>query len=90
MCKIYDAIYKLAEHVESDVLICVLPHVIIEGSLHRCNCNFDLDKCYDGIVTLKDAKLIFNETKETKDYKWINISSKNILSFAFKCCEIKP
>lgn len=87
MCKTFDAIYRLSKNVESNVLICMIQGLTIEGNLYRCDCGFDNDKCYDGIVTLENAKITCNKTNETKEYKWLNISSKQILAFTFKCCE---
>ena len=87
MCKTYDAVYKLAQQVESDILICSLPNVKVEGQLHKCGCEFDDNKCYDDIITLKDAVVTCHKTNNTREYKWLNIPSKNILMFAFKCCE---
>jgi len=87
MCKTYDAIYELAKHAESDILICALGHKKIEGHLHKCNSEFHEDKCYDGIVTLKDATVTCFKDENVKEYTWINIPSKHIQAFAFKCCE---
>mgnify|MGYP004718667173 FL=1 len=87
MCKTYTAIYKLAQHTESDILICTLANSKVEGKLHHCNCDFHHDKCYEDIITLKDATVTCLKTKETCEFKWINIPTKHILMFAFKCCE---
>lgn len=87
MCKTYSAIYKLAQHVESDVLICSLANVKVEGKLHFCNCDFHHDKCFEDIITLEDATITCYKTKETSEYKWLNIPTKHILMFAFKCCK---
>lgn len=87
MCKIYDAIYELAKHVESNVLICSVGHLKIEGELHKCDCITNDCKCYDGIITLKDVIIKCHKSGEEMKYKWLNISSKHIQAFAFKCCE---
>jgi hypothetical protein len=62
----------------------------IEGKLYSCEYEMGKEKCYDGIVTLKNAKIkclnSHEENKET-DFAWINIPSKQIKAFAFKCCE---
>lgn len=87
MCKMYEAIYELSEHVESDVLICCLGHKTVEGTLHKCNEIFDTDECYEGVITLKDAVVKCHQSNETKEYKWLNIGAKHIQMFAFKCCE---
>ena len=88
MCKTYDAIYEIAKFVESDILICQVENSHFEGELHKCDCYSNDCKCEEGIVTLKNATVTC-ASGEKKEYKWINISSKHIASFAFKCCEIK-
>ena len=87
MCKTYDAIYELSNYAESDILICSVGHMKVEGKLYKCCAEFGDEKCYEGIITLKDAivKCVHNE--EQKEFKWINIPSKHIDAFAFKCCE---
>ena len=87
MCKIYDAIYELSQHTESNILICSLNHLKIEGELHKCMCDFNESKCYDGVITLKNAVVTCKNDEYKKEYEWINISSKHIQAFAFKCCE---
>ena len=87
MCKTYETIYELVKHTESDILICALPHAQIEGKLTKCNFKKDEDTCYEDIVTLEDAIVKCHNSQETKEYKWINIPSKHIQAFAFKCCE---
>ena len=91
MCKIYDAIYDLSKHTESNVLICSLAHSKIEGELYKCGEVKDephaLGKCYEGVVTLKNVKVMCKQTQETHEFAWLNISSKHIQAFAFKCCE---
>lgn len=88
MCKMYDAIYELSKHVESDILICAVGHLKVEGQLHKCNELFGKDECYEGVITLKDAKVSCHKGGEVKEYKWFNVSSKHIQAFAFKCCEM--
>lgn len=91
MCKMYDAIYELSNHVESDILICSLGHLKVEGTMHKCNELFGEDECYDGVITLKDVKVTCysaNGDEKTKEYKWFNVASKHIQGFAFKCCEM--
>lgn len=87
MCKTYDAIYELARHSKSDILICSLNHLKVEGILHKCKCDFQDNKCYDGIVTLKNAVVSCCGTDYRQEYEWLNISSKYIQAFTFKCCE---
>lgn len=87
MCKTYEAIYQLKDYVESDILICYLNHLKVEGTLHSCDCNFKESRCYDGIVTLKDATVYCPKTDYKKEFAWLNIPSKKIEAFAFKCCE---
>ncbi len=87
MCKTYDAIYELSKYTESDVLICFLDHAKMEGKLYKCDYEMGSEKCYEGIITLKDAKVKCAQTGEEKDFAWINIASKQIKAFAFKCCE---
>lgn len=86
MCKTYDAIFDLAKHVESNVLICFLNHLKVEGTLHNCK-NKEDGKCYDDIITLEDVKVTCPKTGDTKEFSWLNVPSKHIQSFAFKCCE---
>ena len=85
MCKTYEAIYDLSKRMESDVLICSLNHLKIEGTLHKCD---SVDgKCYKDVVTLKDAVATYPNSEYRQEYSWINISSKYIHAFAFKCCK---
>jgi len=88
MCKTYEAIYEVAKFVESNVLICCTSTAKYEGEIHKCDSYSDDCKCIDGIITLKNAKVICENGQEHQ-FKWINISSKHIESFSFKCCEIK-
>lgn len=86
MCKTYDAIYEIAKFVKSNVLICHTACATYEGEVYKCDCYSNDCKCIDGIITLKDAKVKCNNGEE-KEFKWINISSKHIESFSFKCCK---
>lgn len=86
MCKTYDAIYELSEHVESDVLICFLGHFKVEGVLHKCEDN-KKGKCLKDVVTLENAKVMCPEHNYEKEYAWLNVPSHHIQTFAFKCCE---
>jgi small nuclear ribonucleoprotein (snRNP)-like protein len=86
MCKTYDAIYEIAKFVNSNVLICKTNQSTYEGTIYKCDCYSNDCKCIDGIITLKNAKITCPD-KETKEFEWINISSKHIESFSFKCCE---
>ncbi len=85
MCKTFDAVYELSEHVESDILICFLNHLKIEGKLHKCDKKEG--KCYDDVITLKDAVVTCPKSGYSQEYTWLNVPSKHIQSFAFKCCE---
>ena len=85
MCKTYEAIYELLKHVKSNILICTTSQLKIEGELHRCTKEFSHDECYKGIITLKNATVKAFEYE--KHYEWLNIPSKHIQTFAFKCCE---
>lgn len=85
MCKTYEAIYELSKKMESDELICSLNHLKIEGTLHKCDSKDG--KCYEDVVTLKDAVAICPKSDYRQEYSWINIPSKHIQAFAFKCCE---
>ncbi len=92
MCKTYDAIWELSKHAKSNTLICSLNHAKIEGELFRCSFHDDSNKakngeCYDGIITLKNATVSCPKDGYSHEYEWINISSKHIQAFAFKCCE---
>lgn len=86
MCKTYDAIYEIAKFVESNILICNTGNTKYVGEIHKCDCYSNDCKCIDGIITLKNAQATC-KNGETKEFKWINISSKHIESFSFKCCE---
>ena len=86
MCKTYDAIYEIAKFVESNILICWTGNTKYEGVIHKCDCYSNDCKCIDGIITLKDAKTTCKNGEE-HEFKWVNISSKHIESFSFKCCE---
>ncbi len=89
MCKTYDAIWRLSEHVKSNILICSLNHLKIEGELHKCSFSEEKQngECYDGIITLKNAVVSCMKNEYKHEYEWLNISSKHIQAFAFKCCE---
>jgi len=86
MCKTYDAIYEIAKFVDSNILICHTTQAKYEGEIHRCDCYSNDCKCIDGIITLKNAKITCKDGNQ-KEFKWINISSRHIESFSFKCCE---
>lgn len=86
MCKTYDAIYEIAKFVKSSVLICYTAHAKYEGIVHKCDCYSNDCKCIDGIITLKDATISCDNGKEKK-LEWVNLASKHIESFSFKCCE---
>ena len=87
MCKTYDAIYELSNYTKSDILICLTGCMRIEGKLYKCCAEFGDEKCYEGIITLKDAVVKCTHDDNTKEFKWFNVPSKHITSFAFKCCE---
>lgn len=87
MCKTYDAIYEIAKFVESNILICQTENLHFEGEIHKCDCYSNDCKCQDGIITLKNA-VATCQNGEKKEFKWINISSKHIIAFSFKCCEM--
>ena len=82
MCKTYDAIYEIVKFVNSNVLVCYVNHTKYEGVVHKCDCYSNDCKCIDGIVTLKNAKVTCQDGN-TKEFDWINISSKHIESFSF-------
>jgi len=86
MCKTYDAIFELSNYTESNILICSLHGMKIEGELHKCYEEMGQEECYKGIITLKNAKIHCSDGE--KEYKWINIPSRHIQAFAFKCCEM--
>ena len=85
MCKTYDAIYDLAKTMETEEVILSLNHVKIEGYLYKCDSKDG--KCYQEVVTLKDAVVECPKSNYRQEYKWINIPSKHIQAFAFKCCK---
>lgn len=90
--KTYDAIYKIAKNVDSNMVILWLNHVEISGFLLDC----EDSKCVSDIVTLQDAtvkcyKKSANPSEEytmpnEKRFKWLNIPSCHIQAFTFKCC----
>ena len=86
--KTYDAIYKIAKTVETDVIIVWLNNVEIKGILLDC----DEAKCEKGVITLQDATVKCmkqdSDMMNEKHYKWINIPSCHINAFTFKCCVI--
>ena len=51
MCKTYDAIYKIAKTVESDILVLWVGHKKITGTLIDCK----EEKCMDEVITLQDV-----------------------------------
>ena len=87
MCKVHKAIYELAQHVNSDILICTTGNLHFEGVLHKCDWGEGNNACYDAIVTLKDVKVSNYDNRQTREYKWVNISSERIDAFSFKGCE---
>ena len=80
-----DAIYEIAKFVKSNILICKTIQAKYEGEIYKCDCYSNDCKCIDGIITLKDA-IVTCSNGEQHNFKWINISSKHIESFSFKCC----
>jgi len=84
MCKIYDAIYELAKHVNTNILTCNIGCLEYVGELHKCDCITNDCKCYEGIITLKNVDITCRRTNETKHHEWMNISSKHIDAFSFK------
>ena len=88
MCKVYDAIYEIAKFVESNVLVCHTANAKYKGEVYKCDCYSNDCKCIDGIITLKNATVVCQNGIE-RQFKWINISSKHIESFLFKCCEVE-
>ncbi len=87
MCKVHKAIYELSNHVDSDILICTTGHLHFEGELHKCDWDADNNACYDDIITLKNVKVSNYDNQQTREYSWVNISSKRIDAFSFKGCE---
>lgn len=87
MCKTYDAIYKIAKTVESDVLVLWVGHKRISGTLIDCKEN----KCMDEVITLQDATVECHHhdgMKHKHSFRWLNIPSHQIKAFTFKCCVI--
>lgn len=86
MCKTYDAIYKIAKTVESDVLVLWVGHKKISGTLINCK----EDKCMDEVITLQDAtaECIHDGVKKEHHFRWLNIPSHHIKAFTFKCCVV--
>lgn len=86
MCKTYDAIYKVAKNVESDVLVLWVGHKKIMGRLLDCK----EEKCLDEVITLQDASVecMHEGGKHRHEFRWLNIPSHQIKAFTFKCCMI--
>lgn len=84
MCKTYDAIYKIAKTVESDVLVLWVGHKKISGTLIDCR----EEKCMDEVITLQDAtaECMHDGMKKVHQFRWLNIPSHHIKAFTFKCC----
>jgi len=84
MCKTYDAIYKIAKTVESDILVLWVGHKKISGTLLDCK----EEKCMDEVITLKDAtaECFHDGVKKVHQFRWLNIPSHHIKAFTFKCC----
>ena len=83
--KVYEAIYKIAKNVESDVI-----HIFVEGSeisgiLLDCQDN----KCISDVVTLQDVTTKCKRTGTEKHYRWLNIPAHKIIAFTFQCCLIE-
>ena len=87
MCKVHKAIYELAKFVNSNILICTTGNLHFEGELHKCDWNEENDACYDDIVTLRNVKVSNYDNMQTREYEWVNISSKRIDAFSFKNCK---
>ena len=87
MCKVHKAIYNLAQHVSSNILICTTGHLHFEGELYMCNWDEENNACYDDIVTLRNVKVSNYDNTPAREYEWINISSKRIDAFSFKDCK---
>lgn len=86
MCKIHKAIYELAKHVNSDILVCTTGNLHFEGQLHKCNWGEDNNACYEDIITLKNVKVSNYDNMQTREYEWVNIASSRINAFSFKNC----
>jgi len=84
MCKVHKAIYELAQHVNSNILICTTGNLHFEGELHKCNWEGANNACYDDIITLKNVKVSNYDNTPSREYEWVNISSKRINAFSFK------
>ena len=86
MCKTYDAIYKIAKNVESDVLVLWVGHKKISGRLIDCK----EEKCMDEVVTLQDATVecMHSEGAKRHSFRWLNVPSHHIKAFTFKCCVV--
>ncbi len=87
MCKTYDAIYKIAKTVESDVLVLWVGHKKVMGKLIDCK----EEKCMDEVITLQDAVVECHHMggeKHSRSFRWLNIPSHHIKAFTFKCCMV--
>lgn len=85
MCKTFEAIHKLAKKVDTAQIILWVGHKKVTGELYLC----DDGKCYDEIITLKDAVIEHCHHGEDcmfHEFKWLNIPSHAIKAFTFKCC----
>ena len=85
MCKTFDAIQKLAKKAESDSIIIWVGHKKVSGRLYTC----DEGKCLDEVITLQDAVIEHchrGEECQFHEFKWLNIPSRAIKAFTYKCC----
>ena len=85
MCKTFDAIQKLAKNMDSDSIVVWVGLKKISGRLYTC----DDGKCLDDIVTLQDVVVedcSHADGCQFREYKWLNIPSKQIVAFTLKCC----
>lgn len=84
MCKTHEAIYDIAKMVENDKIVLWVDGVEIRGTLADCDCKEEKCRCFEDILSLKDACAKCNGEKKT--YKWLNIPTWGIKGFTFECC----
>ena len=80
--KTYDAIYKIAKNVESDVIHIFIEGAEIKGLLLDCQEN----KCVSDVITLQDVTVKCKMSGNEAHYKWLNIPACKIMAFTFQCC----
>ena len=82
MCNVHEAIHAIAKMSEAEKIILWVDEVEIHGTIFCCG-EGEENKCFEGILTLKEA--CANCHGEKKHYKWLNIPTGYIQGFTFEC-----